>query len=183
MNKGVSIFPEPACYALDPIYFAYAKLFIVQINMLRNDPNIQDSHFMKSENNSMRPINNVEVVGVVIFHKRSSKLIKFTIDDGTGIANCLVFLNQNNEIANDAIDNASKLGEMVKIRGKLRRMPSEYVCRDVFASANESKVYREIIVEHIVRVSHPNEELFLWTEVLKLNKIDYCFNDFQKRSE
>ena len=72
---------------------------------------------------------------------------------------------------------------MVKIRGKLRRMPSEYVCRDVFASANESKVYREIIVEHIVRVSHPNEELFLWTEVLKLNKIDYCFNDFQKRSE
>ena len=38
---------------------------------------------------------------------------------------------------------------MVKIRGKLRRMPSEYVCRDVFASANESKVYREIIVEHI----------------------------------
>ena len=172
-NNEILVFPEPVCYALDPLYFAYAKLFIGQINKLKNAPQIPNSHFIKSENNFMRPVNNVEIVGVVIYHKRFMKLLKFTIDDGTGVINCLVFLNQENENVNDAIANSSKLGKMVKIRGKLRRMPTEYIHRDIFASVDESKVYREIIVENIFEVSNPNEELFIWTEILKLNQLDY----------
>ena len=74
---------------------------------------------------------------------------------------------------NDAIANSSKLGKVVKIRGKLRRMPTEYIHRDIFASVDESKVYREIIVENIFEVPNPNEELFIWTEILKLNQLDY----------
>ena len=33
----------------------------------------------------MRPISKVEAAGVVIFQKRSAKVLKFTIDDGTGL--------------------------------------------------------------------------------------------------
>ena len=173
-KKALRIFPEQVCYALDPLYFAYAKLFIVQINNLKNAPQIPNSHFIETEKHYMRPVNNVEVVGVVILQKRSTKLIKFTVDDGTGIINCLVFLGQGREEANDAIDNDCKLGKMVKIRGKLKRMSEEYISRDVFASANEKAVYREIIVENVFEVINPNEELFLWTEMVKLSKIDYC---------
>ena len=167
-------FPEPVCFALDPLYLVYPKLLIVQINNLKSAPQIPNSHFIRSCNNIMRPISKVEAAGVVIFQKRSAKVLKFTIDDGTGVVTCLVFLNQRNEKILDEYDNLTKLGKNVKIRGKLQRMSDEYANRDIFAKVDLCKEHREIIVENILEIKTPNEELYIWSEMVRLSKVEYC---------
>ena len=122
----------------------------------------------------MRPISKVEAVGVVIFQKRSAKVLKFAIDDGTGVVSCLVFMNQKSEKILDEYDSLTKLGKNVKIRGKLQRMSDEYVNRDIFARVEPSKEHREIVVENILEIKTPNEELYMWSEMVRLSKFEYC---------
>ena len=66
-------------WGLDPLYWSFVKVFIVQVHQLSLFEGTADTHMLYG-----RPISRVEVVGVVVSVKQHARFVKYYIDDGTG---------------------------------------------------------------------------------------------------
>jgi hypothetical protein len=165
---------EPYCWGLDPLYWGHAKIFAFQIDKLVCAQGFKNAHFLKVGLGPYRPIQMVEVTGVIVRIKSFGKVSKYTIDDGTGFAHCLCFWNEYQAMEEHRA--MYHLGDTVAIIGKVCVQQENYRSRDVLVKNFPPEVcVREIKIENMRKLSSdPNEELFAWTEILKLNKTDYC---------
>ncbi|XP_042192970.1 CST complex subunit STN1 isoform X2 [Callorhinchus milii] len=74
----------PELWGLDPVFAAFAKLYIRDILALREAPEIPGVFFYRS-----RPISKVDVLGIVVQKQEKERFYRYGVDDGTGVITCV----------------------------------------------------------------------------------------------
>ncbi|CAB4495722.1 uncharacterized protein OCT59_009562 [Rhizophagus irregularis] len=150
----------------DPLYHTEVKLFIKDIHKLKHvqykKSGVEKEVSVFFYGQSNRPVQCVDIIGIVRAIDIFRKVIKYYIDDGSSTISCVEF------IPDDLINSSSKLAlsqlnkfnisELVRVGGML----------------NEYKNRKEIKIRHMNKIEDPNEELLRWTEIICLKKDVYC---------
>lgn len=89
--------------------------------------------------------------------------MKYTVDDGTGVVDCVVFTQSQDGTAKVGVP-SFRLGDTVSVRGRLR-LP-----RDLYAVG---KPLRELIVVTARRCRDDNEQFVHWADVMLLSRTFY----------
>lgn len=213
---------DPTQWGLDPIYWSHARLLACQIQRgLESVPGIENSHILGAHS-----LSRVEIVGTIVRVVELERMIKYTLDDSTGLVDCTHWKMRNNQnrwtgtshtsahdgavpsgmslttsgdlvpsytmleaaasgsvstsSASSSSDtaphvslksNAFKLGDIVRVRGKLRKVPEQYLHRFLCFSN------REVIVSNIAKVRHVHEAILHRLSAMTLYK------DFYERTK
>ncbi|XP_063069790.1 CST complex subunit STN1 [Engraulis encrasicolus] len=76
--------PPSMLWGLDPVFSAFARLYIKDILIMRESRQIPGIYFFKTH-----PIFQVDILGVVVFRREREDFYSYGVDDGTGVINCL----------------------------------------------------------------------------------------------
>ena len=112
-------------WALDPLFFSYAKLFIAHLQRLSPFPDLPSSTSLLS-----RPLTKVELVGVIVAREVRATYTAYTVDDSTGVIRVKVFANGSADtrpsptlpggvLAGAALREPLRLGQTVRCLGKV----------------------------------------------------------------
>ncbi|XP_034543100.1 CST complex subunit STN1 isoform X2 [Notolabrus celidotus] len=75
-------------WGLDPIFSAFAKLYVRDILNMTESTQVPGIYFYNS-----RPIFKVDVLGTVVSKRERNDFFCYGVDDGTGVINCLCWKN------------------------------------------------------------------------------------------
>ncbi|XP_020795538.2 CST complex subunit STN1 isoform X1 [Boleophthalmus pectinirostris] len=92
-------------WGLDPIFSAYARLYIRDILQMTESTQVPGIYFYNSH-----PIYKVDVLGIVVYKRERDDFFCYGVDDSTGVINCLCWKN-------DLIKEAFVPGDTKKIGG------------------------------------------------------------------
>ncbi|KAI4328426.1 hypothetical protein L6164_020783 [Bauhinia variegata] len=155
----------------NPVYNSHVKLLAFDLLSLTQTPSPSSSASNPVISFSLRgiPISRAETLGTVTYREyKPCKFLKFSIDDGTGLVNCILWLNQLTSayfarrrsppdvrlIAESAAHFADliKLGVVARVRGKLTnyRGTVQITVSDVFIERD------------------PNAEILHWLDCINL---------------
>ena len=110
-------------WGLDPLYWSFVKVFIVQVHQLTLFEGTADTHMLYG-----RPISRVELVGVVVSVKQHARFVKYLIDDGTGVIACMVWKNHADSVSRgESEPSLFQLGATVCVHGKLNIQTRRYL--------------------------------------------------------
>lgn len=90
-------------WGLDPIFSAFAKLYVRDILQMTESTQVPGIYFYNSH-----PIFKVDVLGTVVYKREREDFFCYGVDDGTGVINCLCWKN----------DLLKQEGETIKSGGK-----------------------------------------------------------------
>ncbi|KAM4611807.1 CST complex subunit STN1 [Polymixia lowei] len=76
--------PPSMVWGLDPIFTAFARLYVKDILDMRESCQVPGIYFYNSH-----PIYKVDVVGTVVYKRERDDFFCYGVDDGTGVINCL----------------------------------------------------------------------------------------------
>ncbi|XP_020567980.1 CST complex subunit STN1 isoform X1 [Oryzias latipes] len=76
--------PPSILWGLDPIFSAFARLYIQDILQMTESVQIPGIYFYNSH-----PIYKVDVLGTVVYKRERDNFFCYGVDDGTGVINCL----------------------------------------------------------------------------------------------
>ncbi|XP_046872521.1 CST complex subunit STN1 [Hypomesus transpacificus] len=76
--------PPSMLWGLDPVFTAFARLYIEDILQMRESCQIPGIYFYNSH-----PIYKVDVLGTVVYKREREDFFCYGVDDGTGVINCL----------------------------------------------------------------------------------------------
>ncbi|XP_061314813.1 CST complex subunit STN1 [Pezoporus flaviventris] len=71
-------------WGLDPVFFAFARLYIKDIKEMRESKQVPGIFFY-----NRHPIRQVDVVGLVVQRKERDAFYSYGVDDSTGVINCV----------------------------------------------------------------------------------------------
>ncbi|XP_061628127.1 CST complex subunit STN1 isoform X1 [Phyllopteryx taeniolatus] len=150
-------------WGLDPIFSAFARLYITDILHMRESCQVPDIYFYKSH-----PIHYVDVLGTVVYKREREDFICYGVDDGTGVINCLCWKNDpmKEEVdsdkfrgkPNDVLQGGFNLAVELK---KLRQAQQSHFHLEigellrVRGPVKTSKQQREIIASTYYKVNDP----------------------------
>ncbi|XP_034043262.1 CST complex subunit STN1 [Thalassophryne amazonica] len=80
--------PPSMLWGLDPVFKAFARLYIRDILEMKASTQVPDIYFYNSH-----PIFNVDVLGTVVYKREKEDFFSYGVDDGTGVINCLCWKN------------------------------------------------------------------------------------------
>ncbi|XP_020494744.1 CST complex subunit STN1 isoform X1 [Labrus bergylta] len=95
--------PPSMLWGLDPIFCAFAKLYVRDILQMTESTQVPGIYFYNSH-----PIYKVDVLGTVVCKREREDFFCYGVDDGTGVINCLCWKN----------DLLKEAGDPTKSRGK-----------------------------------------------------------------
>ncbi|XP_069316464.1 CST complex subunit STN1 isoform X4 [Eulemur rufifrons] len=136
-------------WGLDPVFLAFAKLYIRDILDLKESRQVPGIFFYNGH-----PIKQVDILGTVIGTREKDAFCGYGVDDGTGVINCICWKKSSNTSSataapstageqslasklkklQEAIEQRTKLeiGDVVRIRGYIRTYREE---REIHATA------------------------------------------------
>ena len=153
---------DPTTWGMDPIHWTYTRVLVRQIHMLRSLEGIPGCHILGSHS-----ITRVEIVGVVVrVVHAGNTLVKYSIDDGTGLVDCTYFLPKDRKHTYTPFS----IGETLRVIGKLKSVPA--VARERYICFCE----REINVQRIARCS-PEIAIYHQMEAMDLS-LRYYYRSF-----
>ncbi|XP_066549271.1 CST complex subunit STN1 isoform X2 [Amia ocellicauda] len=90
-NEGKSSEEEPPSlhWGLDPIFSAFARLYIKDILQMKESRQVPGIFFYKAH-----PIYKVDVLGTVVYKREREDFFCYGVDDGTGVINCLCWKDE-----------------------------------------------------------------------------------------
>ncbi|CAM9767634.1 unnamed protein product [Chrysoparadoxa australica] len=137
-------------WGLDPLFWAYVKLPIRHLHSLPLHGGMKDSHSLWG-----KPIQFVEIAGVIVAKLDKEEWVKYCVDDGSATIWCTRFQMDKNGVRHDGIGHelALGLGIGVLVLGQLNVFRNEV----------------EVVVSHI-RETDLNEEQLHWLQVVKLGR-------------
>ncbi|XP_038296413.1 CST complex subunit STN1 isoform X9 [Canis lupus familiaris] len=92
--------PPSLLWGLDPVFLAFAKLYIRDILNLKESRQVQGVFFYNGH-----PIKQVEILGTVIGRREKDAFYSYGVDDSTGVINCICWKKSNNiESSSDKVD-------------------------------------------------------------------------------
>ncbi|XP_019314890.1 CST complex subunit STN1 isoform X6 [Panthera pardus] len=87
-------------WGLDPVFLAFAKLYIRDILDLKESCQVPGVFFYNGH-----PIKQVEILGTVIGKREKDTFYSYGVDDSTGVINCICWKKSNNtESSSDKVD-------------------------------------------------------------------------------
>ncbi|XP_040342283.1 CST complex subunit STN1 isoform X6 [Herpailurus yagouaroundi] len=87
-------------WGLDPVFLAFAKLYIRDILDLKESCQVPGVFFYNGH-----PIKQVEILGTVIGRREKDTFYSYGVDDSTGVINCICWKKSNNtESSSDKVD-------------------------------------------------------------------------------
>ncbi|KAM6106092.1 CST complex subunit STN1 [Pterocles gutturalis] len=75
-------------WGMDPVFSAFAKLYIKDIKEMRESKQVPGIFFYNG-----RPVRQVDVVGIVVQMKEQDAFCNYGVDDSTGVINCVCWKN------------------------------------------------------------------------------------------
>ncbi|XP_035185552.1 CST complex subunit STN1 isoform X2 [Oxyura jamaicensis] len=75
-------------WGLDPVFSAFARLYIKDIKEMRESKQVPGIFFY-----NRRPVRQVDVVGIVVHTKERDAFYSYGVDDSTGVINCVCWKN------------------------------------------------------------------------------------------
>uniref|UniRef100_A0A452VGK2 CST complex subunit STN1 n=1 Tax=Ursus maritimus TaxID=29073 RepID=A0A452VGK2_URSMA len=94
-------------WGLDPVFLAFAKLYIGDILDLKESRQVPGVFFYNGH-----PIKQVEILGTVIGRREKDAFYSYGVDDGTGVINCICWKKSNDAESSSATTAAPALGEL-----------------------------------------------------------------------
>ncbi|XP_047558794.1 CST complex subunit STN1 isoform X6 [Lutra lutra] len=94
-------------WGLDPVFVAFAKLYIGDILDLKESRQVPGVFFYKGH-----PIKQVEILGTVIGRREKDAFYSYGVDDSTGVINCICWKKSNNNEASSATTATATLGAL-----------------------------------------------------------------------
>ncbi|TNM85567.1 hypothetical protein fugu_007838 [Takifugu bimaculatus] len=80
--------PPPLLWGLDPVFSAFAKLYIRDILEMPESTQVPGIYFY-----NLHPIFKVDILGTVVYKRERDDFFCYGVDDGTGVINCLCWKN------------------------------------------------------------------------------------------
>ncbi|XP_063739356.1 CST complex subunit STN1 isoform X2 [Eleginops maclovinus] len=80
--------PPSMLWGLDPIFSAFARLYVRDILQMTESTQVPGIYFYNSH-----PIYKVDVLGTVVYQREREDFFCYGVDDGTGVINCLCWKN------------------------------------------------------------------------------------------
>ncbi|NXK74014.1 STN1 protein, partial [Amazona guildingii] len=75
-------------WGMDPVFFAFARLYIKDIKEMRESKQVPGIFFYNGH-----PVRQVDVVGMVVQMKERDAFYSYGVDDSTGVINCVCWKN------------------------------------------------------------------------------------------
>uniref|UniRef100_G1MI03 CST complex subunit STN1 n=1 Tax=Ailuropoda melanoleuca TaxID=9646 RepID=G1MI03_AILME len=103
-------------WGLDPVFLAFAKLYIGDILDLKESRQVPGVFFYNGH-----PIKQVEILGTVIGRREKDAFYSYGVDDGTGVINCICWKKSNNAAPSSATTAAPALG-VLNLTSQLKKL-------------------------------------------------------------
>ncbi|XP_062399091.1 CST complex subunit STN1 isoform X2 [Sardina pilchardus] len=81
--------PPSLLWGLDPVFVAFARLYIKDILCMKESRQVPGIYFYRSH-----PIFQVDILGTVVFKREREDFYSYGVDDGTGVINCLCWKSE-----------------------------------------------------------------------------------------
>lgn len=156
-------------WGLNPLFWCHVTMLIAQVHGLRQDKESQCEHVLCG----MHSISRAEIMGIITSIDIRENLVKYLVDDGTGVIACVEWktntpgINKLRLKTQRQIEITFKLGQRVHVLGKLKLMLSEY------SEGSSADMKRELIITTILPVNDPNEEILHWARAKLLMETMY----------
>jgi hypothetical protein len=163
---------EPFVVGLAPAFWAHVPLHIASIHNLKL---INGLHcLLVSQNGTVSkilPITKVTLIGTIVCaERRSNGSVLYVIDDGTGLVDCLHWLDNPFTLPSltdpESSKNALSVGTLIKVRGRIECI---YIHTDkaenISVSGNtleSQRCIREIHANAVVEVTDKDDESLHW---------------------
>ncbi|NXG37287.1 STN1 protein, partial [Dromaius novaehollandiae] len=129
-------------WGLDPVFSAFARLYIKDIREMRESKQVPGIFFYNG-----RPVRQVDVVGIVVQTKERDAFYNYGVDDSTGVINCVCWKNPmgaerplsacpSTPSSLNVLEQMKKLQEMVSEKTKLE-------IGDVVRVRGHIRIYRQ----------------------------------------
>uniref|UniRef100_A0A665VWT8 CST complex subunit STN1 n=1 Tax=Echeneis naucrates TaxID=173247 RepID=A0A665VWT8_ECHNA len=120
-------------WGLDPIFSAFARLYIRDILQMTESMQVPGIYFYNSH-----PIYKVDILGTVVYKREREDFFCYGVDDGTGVINCLCwknYLQKGEEALGQSFNLAAEIkklreaqknrchleiGELLRVRGPVK---------------------------------------------------------------
>ncbi|XP_045884042.1 CST complex subunit STN1 isoform X3 [Meles meles] len=103
-------------WGLDPVFLAFAKLYIRDILDLKESRQVPGVFFYKGH-----PIKQVEILGTVIGRREKDAFYSYGVDDSTGVISCICWKKSNSTEAASATTATATLGEL-NVTSQLKKL-------------------------------------------------------------
>ncbi|KAF7689542.1 CST complex subunit STN1 [Silurus meridionalis] len=105
-------------WGLDPVFSAYAQLYIKDILQMRESQQVPGIYFYKTH-----PLFQVDVLGTVVYRKERDDFYCYGVDDSTGVINCLCWKDENLQDLRDSLTgDKDPTGDGFNIEEQLRKL-------------------------------------------------------------
>lgn len=81
--------PPSLLWGLDPVFSAFARLYIKDILRMRESRQVPGIYFYRAH-----PIFQVDILGIVVFKREREDFYSYGVDDSTGVINCLCWKSE-----------------------------------------------------------------------------------------
>ncbi|XP_073934474.1 CST complex subunit STN1 isoform X6 [Castor canadensis] len=114
-------------WGLDPVFLAFAKLYIRDILGMKESGQVPGIFFYNGH-----PIKQVDILGTVIGVKERDAFYSYGVDDSTGVINCICWKNlSNSESSADKVDDPvwnTQIARMIELPALYRRVYDQPFC-------------------------------------------------------
>ncbi|XP_053305818.1 CST complex subunit STN1 [Spea bombifrons] len=166
-------------WGLDPVFLAFAKLYIKDILELRESHQVPGIFFYKGH-----PIKQVDILGTVVCVREKENFYSYGVDDSTGVISCTCWKNTMNNASSSAVpshQSASEPKGLDDLMQELYREESKQAkmeIGDVIRVRGYIKVFRnqrEIVASSFCKVDDPmlNMQIARMFDVLYLYRNVY----------
>uniref|UniRef100_A0A8C4YVT3 CST complex subunit STN1 n=2 Tax=Gadus morhua TaxID=8049 RepID=A0A8C4YVT3_GADMO len=154
--------PPSTLWGLDPIFSAFARLYIKDLLQIRESCQVPGIFFYNSH-----PIYKVDVLGTVVCKRERDDFFCYGVDDGTGVINCLCWKNEKWRESGDppvaprasaqSEPGLNALAELKKLREAQRRYSQLEIGETLRARGpmKTSRQQREVMASTFYKVNDP----------------------------
>uniref|UniRef100_A0A8C6ILQ1 CST complex subunit STN1 n=1 Tax=Mus spicilegus TaxID=10103 RepID=A0A8C6ILQ1_MUSSI len=147
----------PLFWGLDPVFLAFAKLYIKDILKMKESQQVPGTYFYNGH-----PIRRVDIMGAVISVKERETFYSYGVDDATGVINCVCWKKLSNaESSSDpailstarelsmtsqlkklqeTIEQKTRIGigDIIRVRGSVRMFREEReICANIYYKVDD----------------------------------------------
>ncbi|KAG8435320.1 hypothetical protein GDO86_013323 [Hymenochirus boettgeri] len=166
-------------WGLDPVFFAFAKLYIKDILELKESQQVPGIFFYKEH-----PIKQVDILGTVVYVREKENFHSYGVDDGTGVISCTCWkstapteLLYSPGVAAKQITNGSKdLDEMMRELHEVESDKSKMEIGDLMRVRGYIKVFRqqrEIMASTFYKVEDPTLNI----QITRMFELPYIYRN------
>ncbi|XP_062865892.1 CST complex subunit STN1 [Trichomycterus rosablanca] len=151
-------------WGLDPVFSAYARLYIKDILQMRESRQVPGIYFYKTH-----PLFQVDMLGTVVYRREREDFYCYGVDDSTGVINCLCWKDKKWRDHGDAVKATGRAaGGGFNVEDQLRKLQEEQRSSSLLEIGDllrvrgylkTSRDQREIMASSFYKVNDPVMEV------------------------